>query len=333
MDARSTPGTQSFRSSHSKEQEKEDEDAHNTVDQTTDTKIANASHDNNSILNSSTFSSFNDGNNSFDPSQFLNSYTKDDSYTSFELDKSILSPSSSKRELNNTSLMGIGPSPSSQKFNFLDGSMDAAGEDEEVISNGSKDVLNVSEQLEGGNTLGTDFFKSDADAKDHSKIFSSLEAVKKHMSTDSFNNDAKDTDDTFLETLSNFSSPPPLLDLRPLSPLKVRSIDECNESDATSVDDSPTRRPSQRISGLVLTSSPSRDSVSTVAPSQSLNVAQLDIDADCASAEKVENDDMRNLQKDLQKESILRDSVSIYDDEEMTALQKKIEDMAKVGLG
>ncbi|TIA84983.1 hypothetical protein E3P99_04099 [Wallemia hederae] len=295
----------------------------NKADQTTDTKVANASHDQSGISNSSTFSSFNDGNNSFDPSQFLNSYTKDDSYTSFELDKSILSPSSSKKDFNNSSLMVLGPSPSSHKFNGADESVVAAGEDEEVISNGSQDVLNVPDN---GTILGSEFFKADTDTTDRSKIFSSLEAVKKHMSTDSFGNDTKESEDAFLDTLSNFSSPPPLLALRPLSPINVKSIDEGSASSETEegvLDDSPTRRPSQRISGLVLTSSPNRDSASTVAPTQPFNDAQSDVDADVDAEEEAEEE------RAAETGSILRDSVSIYDDDEMTALQKKIEDMAK----
>ncbi|TIA94737.1 hypothetical protein E3P94_04103 [Wallemia ichthyophaga] len=359
VNVRSTPGTpdtRSFGSSPSKEHA-----THNAADQTGDTKNDSISHENNQMVNSSTLSSFNDGNNSFDPSQFLNSYTKDDSLTSFELDKSVLSPSSSKKELDKSSLMALGPSPNSKKFGFFEGKrFESPREDEEVISNGSNDVLNVSEYVEGHCTIGSEFFKSDQDAKDRSKIFSSLEAVKKHMSTDSFNDDSKSTEDGFSDTFSNFSSPPPLLDLRPLSPLKVSEY-EGDESSEDALDYSPTRSPSQQISGLVLTSSPSRDSLSTVTPSQSLDVTNDDSEkvdkvdnenleqAENVKMDKVESDDiekpesqditkmanqdMHKLEKDLETEKTLRDSVSIYDDDEVKALQKKIADMAKVCIG
>ncbi|TIC07845.1 hypothetical protein E3Q16_00379 [Wallemia mellicola] len=333
-----TPATQSINSSHTPES-----------NEVFDSKIAPTSddHDQSSLILNSTFSSFNDGNNSFDPSQFLNSYTKDDSYSSFELDKSVLSPSSSKRDFNNTSLMAIGPSSSSQKF--VERNLD---QNEEVVSNGTKDgdllcdeILFGEENNEKNNEKKNNEEDDQIDKhqviendhgdkhmskaqRERSKIFSSLDAVKKHMSIDSFNDDddMKDSSETFLDTLSNFSSPPPLLDLRPPS----YHEDQFNEYECeqNKPQESLTKKPEDHFSDIIPTSShPSQDSFNKLITSEIFVDAKSDVESD--KSKQVEEDVGHEHELKKDSESIIRDSMSIYDEDEMSALQQKIEAMAQ----
>lgn len=287
-----------------------------SINKENDNSRSSISSEQNNMINnsSSTYSSFD---NSFDPSQFLNSYTKDESYTSFE---SLMENESKEDEIDKNSKL-----------------QSMIGSDFFKRSSKCSNDTNLSKK---GNDV------DEEKKKKRSEVFSSLEAVKRHMSNNSFRNlnDENDETDNIFANDENNITPPPIIDLRPMSPLNVTSIDEVDEisnsNHSLNDDDIDCILNNESLEDAQLEVNEGK----LVNGSDNLNYNENekinDIINDSDNKDNVTDDviidnvneqiiDIKNNDEEFDK--ITDDSVSVYDDDDdIQVLHDQINAMAKV---